>query len=371
MRRIGIDARLNAYRSGGIATYTAQLLAALAPLAPEFQFIALQHRRQPQPLVIAPNVQRAGLLTPPHHRYEQVSLPIELWPQRLDLLHCPDFIAPHRRACPAIITIHDLAFLHFPAILDAEARRYYGQVRQAAHHAEAVITVSEATRTDIVTLLDLPPARISVIYEAADASFIPMILPPDDQRNIGGHLLSADNFMLFVSTIEPRKNLATLLRALRLCLDRHPQAGYHLALAGRRGWLDESILALAHELRLEPALSWLGAVSPNDLHWLYCACRLYLNPSLYEGFGLPLLEALACGAPAIAADTSSLPEVAGDAAWLVPPHDVEAWAERISTLWADAQARAELARRGPLRASHFSWPQAAAQTLALYRHMLR
>jgi glycosyltransferase involved in cell wall biosynthesis len=369
--RIGVDARLNAYRQGGIAQYTRQLLAAMAAAAPGECFVALQHLSQQRPLVLAPNVRRAAMITPPHNRFEQWSLPLELLPRRLDLLHCPDFIAPRRRPCPAVITIHDLAFLHFPEILDAGARRFYGQVRAAAHDADAVITVSEATRRDIATLLELDPGRVDVIYEAADPRFAPTLVAANERRTVGGHQLTAGGFLLFMSTIEPRKNLETLLRALRVCIDRDGRAGYLLAAAGARGWLDEPIYALVRELRLEDAVLFLGQVGPDEQIWLYNACRLYLNPSLYEGFGLPALEALACGAPALVADTSSLPEVVGDAARLLPPRDVAAWADAIAELWADDGARAELARRGPPRAAAFSWRRAALETLAVYRRVER
>jgi len=269
-----------------------------------------------------------------------------------------------------VITIHDLAFLHFPEILDREARRFYGQIRTAAHNAEAVIAVSEATRSDSIQLLDLPPSRITVIYEAADPAFAPLAGARQEQRTIDGQPLCGDQFLLFVSTIEPRKNLETLLRALRLCLDRRPQEGYQLVVAGRPGWLAEPIYALMRELKLGDALVLLGAVGHDDLRWLYSACRLYLNPSRYEGFGLPLLEALACGAPALIADNSSLPEVAACAAVCIPTHDVEAWADTIAAFWSDSAARDELGRRGPPRAAQFSWARAAHETLTLYRRIL-
>ncbi|NTW01841.1 MAG: glycosyltransferase family 4 protein, partial [Oscillochloris sp.] len=327
--RIGIDARLNAYRLGGIAQYTRMLLAAMAPLIGDDSLIALQHRRQRHPMTVARNVGRVLLHTPPHNRFEPLSLPLELLPHRLDLLHTPDFVAPRLRPCPAVVTIHDLAFLRFPAILDAPARRYYSQVRASAYAAQAIIAVSEATRADIVELLGLPSERIDVVYEAAAPYFRPVNVIPNEERQINEQTLRAGNFLLFVSTIEPRKNLETLLRALRICLDRRPQAGYRLAIAGVRGWLDGPVFDLIRELHLTDYLDFLGWPAPEQLIWLYSACRLYLNPSLYEGFGLPVLEALACGATAVVADTSSLPEVAGDAALLVPPRDVGAWAEVI------------------------------------------
>lgn len=367
--RIGIDARLNAYRQGGIAHYTRQLLGALAPLAPDDTIVALQHFRQLRPLAMDPNVVRAGLFTPPHHRFEQIALPLELLPRRLNVLHCPDFIPPFRRPCPAVITVHDLAFLRFPAILDAGARRYYGQIEHAVVNADAIIAVSEATRNDIVELLAVPPERIDVVYEAAAPEFRPRDVPPDTTRTINGVTLQARRFMFFVSTIEPRKNIATLLRALRICRDRRPSADYRLVLAGARGWLADPIYALVEELMLGDAVVFLGGVDRESLHWLYNACRIYVNPSLYEGFGLPVLEALASGAPSLVADTSSLPEVAGDAAQLVPPTEIGAWADAMMALWHNEAARADLAERGPRQAARFSWSRAAEETLAIYRRI--
>lgn len=368
MIRFAIDARLNAYRQGGIAHYTRSLAAAMGPLlAAGEELLLLEHIRARAPIV--PGLRRSRLLTPPHHRFEQASLPIEVWLRRPTVLHSPDFIPPLARSYPAVITIHDLAFLHFPEILDQAARRYYGQIYRAADSADAIIAVSQATRDDIIERLGVPPARITVIYEAADAHFRPLTLPPGATRVIDGQTLVADSFLLFVSTIEPRKNIPTLLRALRICCDRRPASGYRLVLAGARGWLDEPILALIGELGLADRVTRLGFVGGEDLRWLYAACRIYLNPSRYEGFGLPALEALACGAPAIVADTSSLPEVVGDAAWLAPPLDPIAWADLIERLWHDETARVELRRRGPPQAARFSWHTTATQTLALYRRL--
>jgi glycosyltransferase involved in cell wall biosynthesis len=390
MTRIGIDARLNAYRAGGIPQYTLQLLTALAPLAPNDTLVSLQHASHPRPLVELPNVRRSTLFTPPHHRLEPWSLLLELLPRRLEVLHCPDFIVPRLRCCPVVVTVHDLAFLHYPDILDASARRYYGQVRESVWRADAVIAVSQATREDIRALLGLPPERVDVIYEAAAPRFSPMPLaeaeggegntvrvftrfPPRWSPTDRGTPCSlvAGTFALFVSTLEPRKNVPTLLHALRVCLDRRPEVPYRLVLAGGRGWQDEAIFAAVRDLRLEEAVLFVGSVSQEQLHWLYCACRIYINPSLYEGFGLPVVEALACGSPSLVAATSSLPEVAGEAALLLPPLEVDAWAAAMERLWHDEDLRSDLARRGPLQAGRFSWEQAARATLQVYRRVAR
>ncbi len=366
--RVGIDARLLAYRGGGIASYTRSLLTALVPLLqPAERLVVLQHARQRAPLLTAPATQRVTLITPPHHRYEQQTLPRELARARLDVLHCPDFIAPRHYPRPVVVTIHDLAFLHYPEILDDAACRYYAQIATTVRQAAAIIAVSHATRADITALLGVPPERVDVIHSAADPAFYPLAVAPGTQRVINGHRLTASAFALFVSTLEPRKNLPTLLRALRVVRDRDPATPYHLVVAGARGWRDQAIFATLRDERLYDAVTLLGGVAQPDLHWLYSACRLYLNPSRYEGFGLPVLEAMACAAPVVVAATSSLPEVAGDAAVVVPPLDVVAWADTLHQLWHAPDHRAELAQRGVARAAQFAWERTAAATLAVYR----
>jgi glycosyltransferase involved in cell wall biosynthesis len=365
--RIAIDARLNAYRHGGISQYTRQLITALAEVSQADEFISLQHRDQLRPLAIAPNVIRRTALTPPHHRFEQWTLPLEVLLARPSVLHCPDFIAPLRRPCPAVVTIHDLAFMHYPEILDEAASAYYGQVKANAPRAEAIIAVSEATRQDIAQFLDIPIEQIDVIYEAAAPLYTQLELRVGEARVLNGIPVEADTFMLFVSTLEPRKNLPTLLQALRICLDRKPEAGYRLVVVGRRGWRDEAIFNAVRDLKLGEHVLFAGGVGQYDLRWLYNACRMYINPSLYEGFGLPLLEAMACGAACLAAATSSLPEIGGDAAIYVPPLDAEVWADEIEALWDDQERRAELGRVGMARAQRFSWLRAARETLKVYQ----
>lgn len=365
--RIALDARLNAYRRGGIPQYTRQLLTALADIAPDDRLISLQHHEMQRQLVVAPNVERRTIWTPPHHRFERWSLPMELLPLRADVLHFPDFIAPRLRPCPAVVTIHDLAFLRYPEILDDSARSFYSQVRASALRAQGIIAVSEATRQDIVQMLDIPPEDVTVIYEAAAPLYRRLDLRPGEVRLLNGQAIAEGAFLLFVSTLEPRKNLPTLLRALRLCIDRRPDIPYRLVVVGARGWRDEPIFQTARDLKLDDYVLFAGSVGQYDLRWLYNACRIYINPSLYEGFGLPLLEAMACGAPCIAAATSSLPEIGGDAVLYVPPSEVELWADTIGELWDDQERRSELGRLGRVRAQRFSWIHAARETRALYQ----
>jgi glycosyltransferase involved in cell wall biosynthesis len=368
--RIAIDARLNAYRQGGIPQYTRQLLTALADVArDDHQFISLQHREHLRPLAVAPNVARRTVLTPPHHRYEPWAFPLEVllaWP---DVLHCPDFIAPVHRPCPAVVTIHDLAFLHYPELLEETAREYYSQVKSNAARADAIIAVSETTRQDIAQFLDIPIEEIVVIHEAAAPLYGSIELRDGEARVLGSTPVAADTFMLFVSTLEPRKNLPMLLQALRICLDRRPDRAYRLVVAGSRGWRDELIFQAARDLRLGDNVLFVGPVGQYDLRWLYNACRMYINPSLYEGFGLPLMEAMACGAACLAAATASLPEIGGNAALYIPPLDPGLWADAIEALWDDQERRAELGRLGCAQAQRFSWKRAARETLKVYQQV--
>jgi len=368
--RIAIDARLNAYRQGGIPQYTRQLLTALAEVARDDQLISLQHRDQLRPLAVAPNVVRRTLLTPPHHSFEQWTLPLELLLVRPDVLHCPDFIAPVRRPCPAVVTIHDLAFMHYPEILDDAARAYYGQIKTNATRADGIIAVSEATRQDIAQFLDIPIDEIAVIHEAAAPLYGRLELREGEARVLNATPVAAGTFMLFVSTLEPRKNLPTLLQALRICLDRRPDRQYLLVVVGARGWRDEVIFDTVRDLRLGDHVLFAGSVGQYDLRWLYNACRFYINPSLYEGFGLPLLEAMACGAACLAAATSSLPEIGGEAAIYIPPLDAGLWADAIADLWDDDERKQDLGRLGRIQSQHFSWVRAARETLKIYERAI-
>ncbi len=367
--RIAIDARLNAYRTGGIPQYTRQLLAALANVAPEHHFIALNHRKADAPAVVGGNIRQRRLWTPPHHRWEQVALPLELRGLHADVLHFPDFIPLFALRTPTVITVHDLAFLRYPTILDDAARRYYGQIQRAVRRADAIIAVSESTRSDLAALLNVDPAWVDVVYEAAAPHFQPHDLPPNAERTINGHTLRADRFALFVGTLEPRKNLPTILRALDILRQRAPSDPPALVVAGPRGWLDDDIADLVSRLRLADTARFIGGVGLEDLVWLYNACRVYLHPELYSGFGLPIVEAMQCGAPVVAADTSSLPEVVGDAGLLLPAEDAEAWAEAWHNLWNDPMLRQQMRHAGRRQAAHFSWTIAAHETLRIYERI--
>ncbi|MEA3459586.1 MAG: glycosyltransferase family 1 protein [Chloroflexota bacterium] len=365
--RIGIDARTVYYRKAGIGQYILRLIEGLAEVDSQNEYLVLQSRKDNDVLAQKSNFKQASLWTPSHHRLEQLALPLEINPLGLDVLHSPDFIPPFRRNCKSVITIHDLAFLLYPHFLTKESARYYGQIDQAVIRTDHIIAVSEATKQDAVRLLGVPERKITVIHEAASPIYHPLD-KEEARRKVGERYGLSGDFILFVSTIEPRKNLLTLLRAYRQLLDDY-KAEADLVVAGRKGWLFEEVFALAEKLRLTDRVHFLGRVPVDDLPYLYNAARLFVLPSFYEGFGLPPLEAMACGTPVVVSNVSALPEVVGDAGLLVDPENVSELAVAIWRVLTDEELRAELVEKGLKRAKCFSWKRAAQETLEIYRRL--
>jgi glycosyltransferase involved in cell wall biosynthesis len=361
---VALDLRLIGYAWGGTAQYGLQLTRALARAYPDLRVTVLRSRRAPGRVVRMARVQEITALTPPHHPWEQVALPLELVRVRADLFHSIDYIPPFRRRLPAVITAGDLGFLRYPEHVTSESAAYYGQIGRAVRDAEHVLTYSESSAEDLQRLLEVPSGKITVTPLAADESFQPATDPaPVLER----HGLTGP-YLLFVGTIEPRKNLPTLLRAFAGIAPEFPELS--LVVAGRRGWLDGPIFGLVDELEIKPRVKFLGSVPGEDLPALYAGARAFVFPSLHEGFGLPVLEAMACGCPVLCSRASSLPEVAGDAAWLLPPEDPAAWQDAMRTVLTDGRATREMRGRGLAQAARFSWDATARQTYAVYERVL-
>lgn len=371
MLRVAIDTRLLAYQRAGTATYIRGILAGLRDER-DTQVLALGSRRES---VHLEGVTSRRLLTPPHHRWERWALGLELIGvsvemavrgEALRVLHSPDFIPPLRLGPLArVITVHDLAFLRFPELLTADSRRYYGQIGRAVREAERIIAVSETTRRDLLDLVDSRvDTRIAVIPEGVEPTFRP-IDRDAATRQVRDKFGLDRPYFLFVGTLEPRKNLPRLLRAFRQFAERAGEAGPVLAIAGSRGWLSEDLDDAARPLG--DRARFLGRVDGEDLVALYNAAHAHVLVSLYEGFGLPALEAMACGCPTLVADGAALAEVVGEAGVRVDPFDEAAIADALESLWNDDGLRADLTARGLARARAFSWREAARQTLAVYR----
>jgi len=366
--RIAIDARLSYYVQGGITQYTLNLIRALAAVDRENEYLLFQRRPDQRTIVTQSNFRRVSLWAPTHHPLEQYVFSAELALQgRIDVVHCTDFIPPFYYRRPSVITVHDLAFLLYPHFLTRRSARYYGLIDRAVRRADHIIAVSEATKRDLVRLTGTPEHKVTVIHEAAEPIYFP-IHDQDvlEQIHIKYHL--PEQYVLFVGTIEPRKNLPTLIRAYRGLIEQYKSEA-HLAIVGKQGWLYDEVYRLVEELGLQERVHFLGRVPAADLPHIYNASQMLVLPSYYEGFGLPPLEALACGVPVIVSDTSAMPEVVGDAAIRVACEDVEGFTVAMWRLLTDDGLRADMVAKGLKRVKCFSWERAARETLGVYERV--
>lgn len=284
-----------------------------------------------------------------------------------ELFHATEHLLPPLRGIPTVLTVHDLIFEHLPEHHRLLNRAYLGATMPLyCRRASAIIAVSEATKRDLVALYGLPPERISVIPEAADPRFRPQ--PQEAVERVRARYGLPPRYVLAVGTIEPRKNLPRLVDACGPLLDDGLIDA--LVLVGGLGWLYEGFLRHVEASPWRERVIRPGFVPDDDLPAVYAGAVATAQPSLYEGFGLPVLEAMASGCPVCASETSSLPEVGGDAALYFDPNDTEAIAATLRALAADPDLRAAMSQRGAERAARFSWERTAQETLALYERVI-
>jgi len=346
--RIGIDTQSTMGRKTGIGSYTVNLLAALRKIAPDDEFVELNWGRD------------VVMRTDRRLRWQQWGLGRAARKAVVELLHVPGFDAPLWKPCPVVLTVHDLIGILFPENLPLVSRLYWSRwLPFTVRFADAIIADSECTRRDIVRLLHVPDERIRVIYPGVGKSFRPQSARQVDACRLRYSL--PKDYILYVGTIEPRKGVATIVEALARTRARH-----HLVIAGKCGWYWGSVLRRIAALNLEQQVHVLDYVPDADLPRLYSGAKAFVFPSRYEGFGLPVLEAMACGCPVICSSTSSLPEVVGDAALLVAAGDPEPLAEAIDLLLESAHLQQDLRERGLRRAGRFTWEDAARLTLEVY-----
>ncbi len=365
---IGLNAHLLSgqagYRSAGIHGYIYNTLAHLAAEAPpDWRFTALVGAASAADLPgIA--VRRARWDTQPPLRrivWEQLIQPWQLG--AFDLYHALAFVAPLALPVPMVVTVYDLSFLHYPQAL-TPARRAYLRLLTGltCRRARRVICISRSTARDVIESLGVAPEKVDVAAAGHDpARFRP--LPPDEAAAFRRAKNLPERFWLFVGTLEPRKNLPTLLRAYATLPARQRPP---LLLGGGKGWAYDGIFAAIEQLGLADSVRWLGYLAADELPYWYNCAEVFVYPSVFEGFGLPVLEAMACGTPVVAAAASSLPEVVGEAGLCVPPHDVDAWADALRSVIADAGWRVQASQRGLAQASRYTWQDTARQTIRSY-----
>jgi len=360
---IGIDAsRATAAERTGTENYSLFLIRALLKLDQENRYrLYFNHPPAPDLFDTAANVEFRTMPFP--RLWTHVRLSWEMATHPPDVLFVPAHVLPLVHPRRSVVTVHDLGYLYYPQVHTRWARWYLQwSTRYNAHAAAHIIADSQATQRDLVERGYAASDKITVIYPGYDQAFAP-VRAKDHLARIRKRYELPNVYALYVGTLQPRKNLQTLLGALAELSQQ--QRSVHLAIAGKKGWLYESLFARVRQLGLEEQVYFLGYVPQQDLPALISGARVFVLPSLYEGFGLPVLEAMACGTPVICSDVSSLPEVAGDAAILVSPHGTDQLAQALRRVLDDDGLRDELALRGLRRAKQFSWQRSAQQTLQI------
>jgi glycosyltransferase involved in cell wall biosynthesis len=284
-----------------------------------------------------------------------------------ELFHATEHLLPPLRDVPTVLTVHDMIFKLFP---EHQKRLNYWYLNATmplyCRRADAIITVSESSKRDIVAQYGLDPAKITVIHEAAAPEFVPA--PPEKVDQVRHTYNLPEQYMIHVGTIEPRKNLTRLVDALQRLRDAG--LAIPLVVVGSKGWLYDDFFRHLEELDVRDSVFFPGYVAYADLPTMYSAATVAAMPSVYEGCGLPVLEAMGCGVPVVSSNSSSLPEVGGDAVRYFDPYDVETMAEAIRTVWLDADLQAEMRQRGLAQAAKFSWGRAAQETMVIYEKIL-
>jgi len=368
--RICIDASPAVHHRAGLGRYAQELATALLDIDSENDYVAFYNR--PSDAHVDPPLDRLPHLT--------TNLPAKPWRMSalvahfarisqdrlfpgIDLFHATDHLLPRLTRLKSVFTLHDLVFRFYPHTHKPLNRWFLTlMMPRFLKAADAVIAVSESTKRDAIRIYGIDEGKVTVIYEGVSQHF----------RRASPEAISAarhkyslpDQFLLSVGTIEPRKNLTSLLEAYHTLKSEGLPLG--LVIVGKKGWLYSGFFNRMHELGLDSAVAFPGFVPDEDLPALYSAADLFVFPSLYEGFGLPVLESLACGTPVVASNASSLPEVAGEAAILVDPRSVEALVRAVKDVLGNRELREDLRERGPKQAARFNWQRAARETLAVY-----
>lgn len=376
---IGIDGTSALTQGGGIGRYTRELLHALAEVDQTNRYVLFSARPPAQSPVPDSLPTTANFSHRPARLDERwlyrlwyrlrLPLPVQWTTGRLDLFHSPDFVLPPvGGAIPTLLTVHDLSFVHFPDAYTPQLVAYLNRVvpwsvRRASH----ILADSAATKADLLALWAVPDDKVTVLYSGVTERFRPNRNPDRAAAVRARYGLGSEPFILSVGTVQPRKNYEMLIRAYAgLAADWH----HNLVIAGGKGWLFDGIIGAVDDLGLRGRVHFTGFVDDDDLPVLYSEATLLAFPSLYEGFGLPLIEAMACGVPVVASNASSLPEVVGDAGVLLPPDNADVWRQTLHRLLLNGPRRAELVAAGAVRARQFNWRRAARQLQALYQTLL-
>lgn len=368
--RIAIDARkLHDY---GIGTYVRNLVAELARQDDDAEYVLLCQPADTDAIrSIGPRFSALVLRAGNYSLQEQVSVPLAVLRAKADVFHAPHYVVSPLTPGPYVVTIHDCIHLRFPQYLPNRAALHYARamMRIAARRAARVLTVSQASKDDILHYLKVPPDKVEVIYNALDER-LAIVPTPDDVARVRERFQLTSPFVLYTGNIKPHKNIDRLIEAFSI-LRRSGIDDVKLLIIGDDISKYPNLRRLVHRFQLHQQVRFLGFVPEETLAVLYRLASLFVFPSLYEGFGLPPLEAMAAGVPVVTSNVSSLPEVVGDAALLIDPMDAGAIADAMGRVLGDPRLSAELVRRGRERIKAFSWERSVARIRQVYAEVAR
>lgn len=355
--KIAIDAQTTLGQKTGFGFYVKNLVDALAKIDPQNKYILIKPKTEKD----FPTLKRFW--------WDQVVFPFRAQRSKVDLLHQPCFSAPILYTGKVIVTCHDLISVFYPENLPLASRLFYSRWMPFSYRkATLIIADSEHTKKDLMALLKIPESKIRVVHLAVSKDFYP-IKNRKKLNLVKKRYETGAKYLLHVGTLEPRKNLEFLVRSYALAVREGIED--NLVITGKKGWYYDGLFKLVSDLNLQNKVIFTGYVGEGDLPVLYSQATAFIFPSLYEGFGLPPLEAMACGVPVISSSTSSLPEVVGKAGILLSPKDEGLWAKNILKIIQDKGLARMLKAMGQRQASKFSWENTAQKTVEVYKEALK
>lgn len=350
--KIGIDVQTTLGQKTGFGFYVQNLVENLK----KYDF-------QNQYRLFKPKEKTRDLSTPQRFIWDQFGFPDQSKKIGLDILHQPCFSAPIFYQGVTIVTVHDLIAIFYGKDIPFFSRQYFGRWMPFTYKkADHIIAVSEHTKRDLVRILNIHPSKITVIYLAAGIKI--KDIQKEQIRKIKKKYQITGQYLLHVGTLNPRKNLEFLVKVFAKIIKQFPKL--QLVIAGKKGWYYEDLFELVKRLSLDNKVLFTDYVSDQDMPYLYAGSEIFVFPSLYEGFGLPTLEAMQSGAPVISSNTSSMPEIVGGAGILLSPADEDQWVAKIILLMQNRMLRQKLIYQGKIQANKFSWRKTALQTVRVY-----
>ena len=377
---IGIDGNeANTSKRLGVGEYAYELLMQFSALChsreggnPDHKFL-IYLKNEPLPTMPKPSNNLKYRILKPKKLWTQWRLPLDLYLHnpRPDVFFTPTHYAPRFSSVPTVITILDLAYLYFPEMFKkTDLYKLKNWTAHSVRNAKRIITISQSTKNDIIKEYQIPEEKIIVVYPGVKPTVYPQ---PQSftMDTLQSKYKISKNFILFVGTLQPRKNISRLIEAFAKTLtQKETPHDLQLVIVGKKGWLYEDIIKKPTELGIEEKVKFLDFITDDELATFYKNAICYVLPSLYEGFGLPVLEAMQHDCPVITSNVSSLPEAGGDAALYINPKDASDIALKINILIKNEQLRKELIKKGKKQAAKFSWEKTAKETLKILENSI-